>query len=100
MNPDLVSPAGFQDTLHKGCVSESVKNLVMGNGMFAGRAVREYFKSQSVVGITANMAGNCPGVLFDVAPNQCYIFSLYCVFKELFCQKQLCTVIFGYKQQA
>ena len=89
VDADLVGAAGLEVALYEGGVAEPLQHAVVGDGSLALRTVFEYLEPHPVVGVAADVALNCAGVVRHIAPNQRPIGALDGVLEELLGQIQL-----------
>ena len=67
----LVGPTGFEDAFYQRGISETLHHAIMGDGGLAYLGVgREHRHTQTVLGVTGDVALYAPAILGEVAPHQ------------------------------
>lgn len=94
VHPDLVGPAGFQNTFHQGNVIEPFQHFIMGDGMFTGFSVGIGIEHFTEIPVPGDMCIDCSLVFLHVTPYQRRIFPFYRMIEELF--GQVCSSLTGF----
>ena len=93
MYTDLMGSSCLQTTFHNRDISESLQNLIMGNGMLAVISVRKDLEPHTIVRVAADVADDGTLILLEVTPDDSDIATLYRVHEELLCKVQLGLII-------
>lgn len=76
MDTNLMSTARLQTTLHYRHITETLQNLVMSDSMLALVTIRINLETETVIRITADIAGNRTLILLQIAPDNRNILTL------------------------
>ena len=99
MYADLMSPACFEAAFHDSHIAESFKHFVMSHGMLPVVSVRKYLEAHPVGRVAADVAGDCPLVIREIAPDNRDLASVYRVHDKLFREVKLGFFSLGHYQQ-
>ena len=93
MDTNLMCTAGLQTTFHHSHISESLQHLVMCHGMLAVITLRKDLETHPVVGVTPDVACDCPLIILEIAPYDGHIAAFYRMDEELLCKVELRLII-------
>lgn len=76
MDTNLMGTARLQTALHNRHITETLQNLVMSDSMLALVTIRINLETETVIRITADIAGNRTLILLQIAPDDRNILTL------------------------
>ena len=101
VSTNLMRTSCFQHTLHQGCIAIALQHTIVRHCRFANlRIWGEDCHTQTVFGVTSNIAFDATFVLNKVAPHQSIITAMSIMLKELLSKRRLCFWCLCHNQQS
>src|SRR5665647_485394 len=94
MGPDLVCTSRLQHTFNQRDITKSLNDLVMRDSMLPDAPIHINHHLPAVFSAATNMTCDRAFIFSHITPNQCNIFPIDGVIKELLCQTRLCQFTF------